>query len=245
MTPRPEATGSRGRLRVEGPSLALRYPATARCAGAVRAGQRRAGHALLLVGPYRDEDEPRAWLRSLPGRRASGTALELAIVDASDRPIGIILLSELSARDRRAVVGTWLGRTHWGTGANAEAKALIAALAFGPLGLRRIAAYADAQNARSQAALRRLGFTREGRAARLSPPRRPPANRRPVLVAAARMARLAAGRGAGEHHGHPAESLSTLAGVTEAGMSHGLRRGRRAAEIALPQWVRPVGPGLQ
>ena len=113
-------------------------------------------------GPYRDEEQPRAWVRSLAARRARGAALEFAIVDASDAPIGVILLSELSARDRRAIVGTWLGRAHWGTGANAEAKALIAALAFGPLRLRRLAAYADLRNVRSQEALERVGFTREG-----------------------------------------------------------------------------------
>ncbi len=71
-------------------------------------------------------------------------------------------LSELSRRDRRAVVGTWLGRAHWGSGANAESKALIAHLAFERLGLERLGAYADLDNPRSQAALARLGFMREG-----------------------------------------------------------------------------------
>ncbi|HWH10609.1 MAG TPA: GNAT family protein, partial [Solirubrobacteraceae bacterium] len=47
--------------------------------------------------------------------------------------------------------GTWLGRAHWGTGANRDAKALIARLAFGSLGLERLGAYADVRNLRSQA----------------------------------------------------------------------------------------------
>jgi ribosomal-protein-alanine N-acetyltransferase len=51
---------------------------------------------------------------------------------------------------------------HWGTGANRETKALVAHLAFGPLRLERVGAYADVRNARSQAALERLGITREG-----------------------------------------------------------------------------------
>ena len=51
---------------------------------------------------------------------------------------------------------------HWGTGANAESKALIAHLAFNVLGIERLAAYADLENPRSQAALTRLGFKREG-----------------------------------------------------------------------------------
>jgi len=60
------------------------------------------------------------------------------------------------------VVGTWLGRAHWGTGANHQAKGLLAHLAFGPLDLERLGAYADINNIRSQIALERLGFRREG-----------------------------------------------------------------------------------
>jgi [ribosomal protein S5]-alanine N-acetyltransferase len=118
--------------------------------------------AFFSWGPYQHEQEAASWLATLPARRESGTALELAIVDREDRPIGITLLTELARRDRRAVVGTWLGRAHWGSGANREAKALLAALAFGPLGLERLAAYADVRNARSRAALQRLGFAYEG-----------------------------------------------------------------------------------
>ena len=89
--------------------------------------------------------------------------LDLLIVDrAFRRPIGVTGLSELSRRDRRAVVGTWLGRRHWGTGANRESKALIAQLAFRVLGLERLGAYADLDNPRSQRALANLGFEREG-----------------------------------------------------------------------------------
>ncbi len=71
-------------------------------------------------------------------------------------------LTELSRRDRRAVVGTWLGRSHWGTGANRESKALIAHLAFRLFGLERLGAYADLDNPRSQRALANVGFQREG-----------------------------------------------------------------------------------
>ena len=77
-------------------------------------------------------------------------------------PIGVTGLSELSRRDRRATVGTWFGREHWGTGANAESKALVAALAFQRLGLERLTAYTSVGNPRSQTALERSGFSREG-----------------------------------------------------------------------------------
>jgi ribosomal-protein-alanine N-acetyltransferase len=113
-------------------------------------------------GPYLAEADAAAWLATLPARRGAGIALELAIVDAADRPLGITLLCEFAARDRRCVVGTWLGRDHWGTGVNREAKALVARLAFDRLGIERLGAYADVRNLRSQAALERVGFRREG-----------------------------------------------------------------------------------
>jgi ribosomal-protein-alanine N-acetyltransferase len=71
-------------------------------------------------------------------------------------------LSEVSRRDRRATVGSWLGRRWWGSGANFEAKALVAALAFRRLGMERLTAWTNTHNTRSQVALERIGFCREG-----------------------------------------------------------------------------------
>ena len=151
-----------GGLRVKGPALTLRYPSERDVPALFALASDPRVTRFFSWGPYRGEVEPRAWVRSLPGRRASGVALEFAVVDRDDAPIGVVLLGELSARDRRAVVGTWLGRAHWGTGANAEAKALVCALAFRTLRLRRLGAYADRRNVRSQEALERIGFRCEG-----------------------------------------------------------------------------------
>ena len=71
-------------------------------------------------------------------------------------------LSELARRDRRATVGSWLGHSFWGSGANFEAKAMISALAFQRLGFDRLTAWANTRNGRSQRALERIGFRREG-----------------------------------------------------------------------------------
>jgi hypothetical protein len=49
-----------------------------------------------------------------------------------------------------------------GAGVNTEAKALLARLAFDGCGLQRLGAYASTENPRSQAALAKVGFTREG-----------------------------------------------------------------------------------
>ena len=113
-------------------------------------------------GPYRDVSEPLDYVESLVRQRRAGTRLEFVICRSDDVPIGVTGLSEFAPRDRRATIGTWLGRAHWGTGANRASKVLVLALAFRELGLERVTAFASPDNARSLAALERLGFAREG-----------------------------------------------------------------------------------
>ena len=113
-------------------------------------------------GPYTSVEQPEAYIAGLPGRRAAGDLLDFLIVDPSDGPIGVTGLSELARRDRRATVGSWLGHAWWGSGANFEAKAMITALAFQRLGFDRLTAWANTRNGRSQRALERIGFRREG-----------------------------------------------------------------------------------
>jgi ribosomal-protein-alanine N-acetyltransferase len=149
-------------VQITGPALTLRY-ATADDAAALYAlGADPEVTKFFSWGPYTDLEQPAGYIAGLEAERERGERLDFLIVDPSHGPIGVIGLVELSHRDRRAVVGTWLGRAHWGSGANVAAKALIFHLAFGPLGLERLGAYADLDNPRSQAALAKLGFEREG-----------------------------------------------------------------------------------
>jgi ribosomal-protein-alanine N-acetyltransferase len=149
-------------FEIRGPSVVLRYPRASDAPVLYALASDEEVTRYFSWGPYQSEGEARDWLATLPARRRAGVALELAITDRAGRLIGITLLGEFSARDRRCVVGTWLGRRHWGTGANPQAKALVASLAFETLGVERLGAYADVRNTRSQAALERLGFEREG-----------------------------------------------------------------------------------
>jgi N-acetyltransferase len=149
-------------MELHGPTLDLRYPARDDAAALLALGGDAEVTRFFSWGPYGALDEPLAWIATLAAKRERGEQLDLLIVERGGGPIGVIGLSELSRRDRRAVVGTWLGRRWWGSGANAEAKALVMHLAFVRLGLERLGAYAAVENARSQAALERLGFTREG-----------------------------------------------------------------------------------
>jgi [ribosomal protein S5]-alanine N-acetyltransferase len=113
-------------------------------------------------GPYATVEQPRAYVTEQLARRARGEQLDLLMLHARDGPVGVTGLSDWAARDRRAVVGTWFGRRWWGTGLNLEAKALVAHLAFAGCGLERLGAYADVRHARSQRALEKVGFRREG-----------------------------------------------------------------------------------
>jgi ribosomal-protein-alanine N-acetyltransferase len=149
-------------VEIAGRSLTLRYATPADAEALLELGSDDEVTRFFSWGPYRSVQEPAAYIEALAGERARGERLDFLIVDPVRGPIGVTGLSELSGRDRRAVVGTWLGRAHWGTGANRRSKAMIAWLAFAVLGLERLGAYADLDNPRSQAALDSIGFRREG-----------------------------------------------------------------------------------
>ena len=149
-------------MRIDGRQLTLRYATPDDAPALLALGADAEVTRFFSWGPYRTLEEPLAYIAGLAGERTRGERLDFIIADPEHGPRGVTGLSELSRRDRRAVVGTWLGRQYWGTGANRAAKALIAHLAFAVLGLERLGAYADLDNPRSQAALERIGFRREG-----------------------------------------------------------------------------------
>ena len=149
-------------MLVRGPRYSLRYLTPVDAPALFGLGSDPDVTRFFSWGPYREEREALEFIESLAPKRDAGERLELAIVDAHDRPIGVTGFSDFSRRDRRAVIGTWLGREHWGSGANRESKALVLALGFRALGLLRVTALASPQNVRSIAALQRLGFVHEG-----------------------------------------------------------------------------------
>ena len=149
-------------LTVTGPRLSLRYAEAEDAPRLLELGSDPAVTRFFSWGPYARVEEPQAYIASLAGKRDRGEMLEFLIDHHEHGPIGVTGLSELSVRDRRATVGSWVGRDYWGTGANAESKALVAALGFETLGLERLTAWTNTRNGRSQRALERVGFRREG-----------------------------------------------------------------------------------
>jgi ribosomal-protein-alanine N-acetyltransferase len=149
-------------LEVRGPTLMLRYARPEDAPRLLELASDPGVTRWFSWGPYSTVGEPEAYIHSLAAKREEGVLLDFLVVHETAGPIGVTGLSELSPRNRHATVGTWFGRDFWGSGVNAESKALIAGLAFDHLGLERLTAWANARNGRSQAALERVGFRREG-----------------------------------------------------------------------------------
>jgi [ribosomal protein S5]-alanine N-acetyltransferase len=149
-------------VEVTGPTLKLRYATAEDAPRLLELASDPLVTQWFSWGPYQSLDQPEAYIAALPAKREAGEALDFLIVHEQAGPIGVTGLSELAVRDRRATVGTWFGRDWWGSGANRESKAMIAALAFRHLGLDRLTAWANTRNGRSQLALERVGFQREG-----------------------------------------------------------------------------------
>jgi ribosomal-protein-alanine N-acetyltransferase len=157
-----DARVATGELALTGPALRVRIPRLEDAAGLFSQARDPEVTRWFSWGPYACEDEAVAYLERLPGERERGVQLDLVIEHLEAGPIGISGFSEIARRDRRATIGTWLGRAWWGTGANREVKALMCRLGFELLGLERIGSYTNVAHERSQRALERLGFEREG-----------------------------------------------------------------------------------
>jgi RimJ/RimL family protein N-acetyltransferase len=77
--------------------------------------------------------------------------------------MGTCTLSDWRPAHRRAELGYILHRDHWGRGLASEAVRTALGFAFGPMGVHRVEADIDPDNAASIALVERLGFVREGR----------------------------------------------------------------------------------
>jgi len=111
-----------------------------------------------------DLDQARAWIDGALADRRADRRFPFAVLGAEDGSmIGSTSYWDFDAHNAHVEIGsTWLNRTSWGTGRNAEAKLLLMTHAFETLDLERVAFRTDNLNERSQRAIERLGATREG-----------------------------------------------------------------------------------
>lgn len=84
------------------------------------------------------------------------------VLKESEQVAGRISFSTVQYQDRWVEIGTMLTPPFQGGVCNPEAKLLLMERAFGVLGAGRVQFKVDARNARSRAAMRKLGATEEG-----------------------------------------------------------------------------------
>ncbi len=108
--------------------------------------------------------EMQAWIADKEALAARGEWFAFAIVDrASGRTVGSTSYIDISPAHHRLEIGsTWLQPAARQTGINTECKYLLLRNAFESLRANRVQLKTDARNLRSQAAIERIGATREG-----------------------------------------------------------------------------------
>jgi N-acetyltransferase len=135
-------------------------------------------HARDLADELGTDDEVWRWLVDPPGdaagmaafvdgaltERAKGDRFPWAVVElASGRAVGSSSYLDIVPEHRRIEIGwTFYARRVWRSAVNTESKLLLLGHAFDDLGYERVALKTHHHNERSQAAIARLGATREG-----------------------------------------------------------------------------------
>jgi RimJ/RimL family protein N-acetyltransferase len=117
-------------------------------------------HTLVVArGPEFDH-----WFDDVLQHRSLGQQFPFAVRRRADEAVvGSTSYLDPVLRHRRVEIGsTWYTPDVWGTQVNPECKLLLLAHAFDVLGMNRVALCTDARNARSQAAIAKLGAVKEG-----------------------------------------------------------------------------------
>lgn len=118
----------------------------------------------FTVDKVHDAGAMRAWCEKALADQVRGTGLPFAIVDrASGRVCGSTRFLNIVREHLRVEVGaTWLGVDFQRSARNTEAKLLMLRHAFETWRCRRVELKTSRTNAKSQAAMRRLGLVEEG-----------------------------------------------------------------------------------
>jgi RimJ/RimL family protein N-acetyltransferase len=109
-------------------------------------------------------DDMRRYVETALTEQRAGTALPFATVErASNTVVGSTRFANAVHEHRRVEIGwTWISPRWQRTGVNTEAKYLMLRHAFDVLGCQRVELKTNALNARSRAAMRRIGAKEEG-----------------------------------------------------------------------------------
>lgn len=117
-----------------------------------------------IPSPVTTAEEMRGYVQTALDELQRGISLPFVIVDeASGQIIGSTRYGNIEVAHRRLEIGwTWLTPAFQRSRANTEAKLLLLTHAFEILGMNRVELKTDALNAKSRAAIGRIGATQEG-----------------------------------------------------------------------------------
>jgi RimJ/RimL family protein N-acetyltransferase len=103
-------------------------------------------------------------LKSAVLRRSNGEIYPFTIIDKQNgKIIGSTFLHNLFPEHRKLEIGwTWYDPEYWGTGYNTECKLLLLSYCFEKLNTVRVQFQTDERNARSRAAIQKVGGKFEG-----------------------------------------------------------------------------------
>ena len=148
-------------LTLEGTHVRLEPLAERHVAGLYAVGRQADDWAYMPRGCFTSEGDCRVWMLEALAEEGQ---VAFAILDrVSGEPVGSSRYLNIRPPHRGLEIGwTWLGRDWQRTPVNTEAKLLLLGHAFEALGAIRVEFKTDERNTRSQAALERIGATREG-----------------------------------------------------------------------------------
>lgn len=118
----------------------------------------------MPVAIPRTEEEMRQIIWTALAQKDAGEREPFAVIlRETGEAIGSTSFLDIVPTENRLEIGwTFYGQEFWRTAVNSEAKLLLLTEAFEKRGIERVSFKTDHENLRSQAALERLGATREG-----------------------------------------------------------------------------------
>jgi len=107
-----------------------------------------------------DMQEQMDWYANL---KKTGTGIWWGIYEYStDEFLGAGGYNELNKTNKKAEIGLWLLKAHWGRGILKEVMPKLFECGFQELGLHRIEGFVDSENIKCKSALEKINFTYEG-----------------------------------------------------------------------------------
>jgi ribosomal-protein-alanine N-acetyltransferase len=107
-----------------------------------------------------DTKEQMEWYANL---KKTGTGVWWGIYDKhSDEFLGAGGYNDLETSNRKAEIGFWLLKAHWGKGILKEVMPSILEIGFQELNLLRVEGFVDHENVKCKKALEKVNFTLEG-----------------------------------------------------------------------------------